>query len=50
MIAAFKSAAIDAAFPPAPFTTQIIRDNSAENFGGPIRRVHLPWAPFTGRA
>jgi NitT/TauT family transport system substrate-binding protein len=37
MIAAFKSAAVDAAFPPAPFTTQIIHDNSAENFGGPIR-------------
>jgi NitT/TauT family transport system substrate-binding protein len=37
MVIAFKSAAIDAAFPPAPFTTQIIRDGSAENFGGPIR-------------
>jgi NitT/TauT family transport system substrate-binding protein len=37
MVAAFKSSAIDAAFPPAPFTTQILLDGSADNFGGPIR-------------
>jgi NitT/TauT family transport system substrate-binding protein len=37
MVAAFKSGAIDAAFPPAPFTTEILRDNTADNFGGPIR-------------
>jgi NitT/TauT family transport system substrate-binding protein len=37
MVAAFRSAAIEAALPPAPFTTQISRDNSADNFGGPIR-------------
>ncbi len=37
MVAAFKASAIDAALPPAPFTTQIIRDGTADNFGGPIR-------------
>src|SRR5579884_218862 len=37
MVAAFKSGAIDAAFPPAPFTTEILRDGTADIFGGPIR-------------
>src|SRR5262249_61686405 len=37
MVTAFKASAIDAAFPPAPFTTEILRDSTADNFGGPIR-------------
>jgi NitT/TauT family transport system substrate-binding protein len=37
MVAAFRSGAIDAAFPPAPFTTEILRDGTADIFGGPIR-------------
>ena len=37
MVTAFKASAIDAAFPPAPFTTEILRDGTADNFGGPIR-------------
>jgi NitT/TauT family transport system substrate-binding protein len=37
MVTAFKADAIDAAFPPAPFTTEILKDKSAELFGGPIR-------------
>ena len=37
MVAAFKTNAIDAALPPAPFTTEILRDKSAEIFGGPFR-------------
>lgn len=31
-----KSGAIDAAFPPAPFTEQIRRDGTADYFGGPL--------------
>jgi NitT/TauT family transport system substrate-binding protein len=37
IVAAFKTNAIDAALPPAPFTTEILRDKSAEIFGGPFR-------------
>jgi NitT/TauT family transport system substrate-binding protein len=37
MVVGFKSNAIDAAFPPAPFTTEILKDRSADLFGGPIR-------------
>jgi NitT/TauT family transport system substrate-binding protein len=37
MVAGFKANAIDAAFPPAPFTTEILKDRSADLFGGPIR-------------
>jgi NitT/TauT family transport system substrate-binding protein len=37
MVAAFKTNAVDAALPPAPFTTEILRDKSAEIFGGPFR-------------
>ncbi|HEY7062742.1 MAG TPA: ABC transporter substrate-binding protein [Chloroflexota bacterium] len=37
MVTGFKSSAIDAAFPPAPFTTEILKDRSANLFGGPIR-------------
>jgi NitT/TauT family transport system substrate-binding protein len=34
MIAAFKTGAIDAAFPSAPATTQIRKDGTADYFGG----------------
>ncbi len=37
MVTGFKANAIDAAFPPAPFTTEILNDRSADLFGGPIR-------------
>jgi NitT/TauT family transport system substrate-binding protein len=37
MVTAFKAGAIDGAFPPAPFTTEILKDRSADMFGGPIR-------------
>ena len=37
MVTGFKANAIDAAFPPAPFTTEILKDRSADLFGGPIR-------------
>jgi NitT/TauT family transport system substrate-binding protein len=37
MVAGFKTAAIDAAFPAAPFTTAILADRSADQFGGQIR-------------
>ena len=36
MVQAFKQGAIDAALPPAPFTNQIIRDGSADYFGGQL--------------
>jgi NitT/TauT family transport system substrate-binding protein len=36
MVAGFKTGAIDAALPPAPFTTEILRDRSADVFGGPF--------------
>ena len=35
MVAAFKTKAIDAAFPSAPATTQIRNDGTADYFGGP---------------
>lgn len=34
MVTGFKQGSIDAAFPPAPFTTTITRDGTAEVFGG----------------
>ncbi|HLH24925.1 MAG TPA: ABC transporter substrate-binding protein [Chloroflexota bacterium] len=37
MVTAFKASAVDAAFPPAPFTTEITKDGTAAYFGGPIR-------------
>ncbi len=37
MVAAFKTDAIDAALPAAPFTTEILRDQTANLFGGPFR-------------
>jgi NitT/TauT family transport system substrate-binding protein len=37
MVTGFKANAIDAAFPPAPFTTEILKDRSADQFGGAIR-------------
>ncbi len=37
MVAGFKTGAIDAALPPAPFTTEVLRDGTASLFGGPIR-------------
>jgi NitT/TauT family transport system substrate-binding protein len=36
-VTAFKQGAIDAAFPPAPFTTSILNDGTAEVFGGPTK-------------
>ena len=36
MVQAFKQGAIDAALPPAPFTNQILRDGSADYFGGQL--------------
>ena len=36
MVAAFQTKAIDAAFPPAPFTTEIKQANTADFFGGEI--------------
>jgi NitT/TauT family transport system substrate-binding protein len=37
MVAGFRSGAIDAALPAAPFTAEILRDKTASIFGGPIR-------------
>ena len=34
MVTGFKQGSIDAAFPPAPFTTQITQEGTAEVFGG----------------
>ena len=36
MVQGFKQGAIDAGLPPAPFTNQIIQDQSADYFGGPL--------------
>jgi NitT/TauT family transport system substrate-binding protein len=44
MVAAFKTKAIDAAFPSAPATTQIRNDGTADYFGG----VTLPGASAVG--
>jgi NitT/TauT family transport system substrate-binding protein len=37
MVAGFRSGAIDAALPAAPFSAEILRDKTASIFGGPIR-------------
>lgn len=45
-VTALKQGAIDAAYPPAPFTTQVLNDGSAEIFGG----VTKPGASAVGVA
>jgi NitT/TauT family transport system substrate-binding protein len=37
MVIAMKQGSIEVAFPPAPFTTEMVREGTADYFGGPIR-------------
>ncbi|HLI28259.1 MAG TPA: ABC transporter substrate-binding protein [Chloroflexota bacterium] len=37
MVVAMKQGSIEVAFPPAPFTTEMVREGVADYFGGPIR-------------